>query len=303
MTMNRRARTITAAVLATFTLTACSGAEPKGESASNGAEENADLIATTKVWADVASAVTGNEVDAIIEGDAVDPHHFEPTAMDLARISKATTVVANGGAYDASLYTVADQDKIVHAIPLLTGAEAEHDGHAEQLHHNPDELEHAWFAPEKVRQVARGVKERAGGDDGVVDKRIGEIEATLASVKHVHVAMTEPIAAGLIWGTELHDITPEEYAKASLDHQEPSAAAVAEFLQQIERRDVDILFVNPQSENSATQRLVDAAKANNVPIVEIRETPPAGQNFLDYLEMIVGQVAEIAANAEPALTH
>lgn len=297
MTMNHRARTITAAVLATFTLTACSGAEPKGESASNGAEENADLIATTKVWADVASAVTGTEVDAIITGDAVDPHHFEPTAMDLARIAKAKTVVANGGAYDASLYTVADQDKIIHAIPLLD-THNDH-AHTDHLPDSLDELEHAWFAPEKVRQVASQVKERVGGDDGAVDKRMREIEASLASVKHVHVAMTEPIAAGLIWGTELHDITPEEYVKASLNHQEPPASAVAAFIQQLEQRDVDMLFVNPQSENSATQRLVDAAKANNIPIVEIRETLSAGQNFLDYLEMIVGQIADVAAHAEP----
>ncbi len=307
MITNRRARTATAVALTALTLTACSGTEPKGDSAPNGdAAEIAGIIATTKVWADIASAVTGTEVDAIIEGDAVDPHHFEPTAMDLARVKKAGTVVANGGAYDASLYTVTDQDKIIHAIPLLDA----HDDHTHEDHahtdHLPDsldELEHAWFAPEKVRQVASQVKERVGGDDGAVDKRMREIEASLASVQHVHVAMTEPIAAGLIWGTELHDITPEEYVKASLNHQEPPASAVAAFIQQLEQRDVDMLFVNPQSENSATQRLVDAAKANNIPIVEIRETPPAGQNFLDYLEAIVGQVADIAAHAEPKPHH
>ena len=73
-----------------------------------------------------------------------------------------------------------------------------------------------------------------------------------------------------------------------------SAAAVAAFLDQIERGDLDVLFVNPQSTNSATQRLADAATANNVPVVEIRETPPSGQNFLDYLEHVVDQIADTA---------
>lgn len=259
------------------------------------------MIATTNVWADVASAVTGEDVDAIITGDAVDPHHYEPSAKDLSRIKGADTVVANGGAYDAALYTAAEQDRIIYAIPLLDEHEA-HEAHEHDQAHMPDsldELEHAWFSPEKVLQVAEDIANRTGGDASDVKQRIGDIQSKLNAVPHVHIGMTEPIAAGLVWGTELHDTTPEEYVKASLNHQEPSASAVAAFLEQIERGGLDMLFVNPQSTNSATQRLADAAKAHNVPVVEIRETPPAGQNFLDYFEEIVGQITDIAAHAEP----
>ena len=145
--------------------------------------------------------------------------------------------------------------------------------------------------------------QRTGGDAGVVDTRIAAIEEKLASVPHVHIGMTEPIAAGLVWGTELHDITPEEYVKASLNHQEPSAAAVSAFLNQIKQGDLDMLFVNPQSTNSATERLAAVAQMKNVPIVEIRETSPAGENFLDYFEKIVDQIVEIANNAEPSFHH
>ena len=272
-------------------------------SESNGASDS-DIIATTNVWADVASAVTGSEVDAIITGDAVDPHHYEASAKDLAAIKQANTVVANGGAYDAALYTAAEQDRIIYAIPLLDEHEAhEHDHDHAHMPDSLDELEHAWFAPEKVLQVAEDLADRTGGDASDVKQRIGDIQSKLNAVPHVHIGMTETIAAGLVWGTELHDITPEEYVKASLNHQEPSAAAVAAFLEQIERGELDMLFVNPQSTNSATQRLADAAKAHNVPVVEIRETPPAGQNFLDYFEEIVGQITDIAAHAEPTGHH
>ena len=152
-------------------------------------------------------------------------------------------------------------------------------------------------------QVAEDIADRTGGDASDVKQRIGDIQSKLTAVPHVHIGMTEPIAAGLVWGTELHDTTPEEFVKASLYHQEPSASAVAAFLEQIERGELDMLFVNPQSTNSATQRLADAAKAHNVPVVEIRETPPAGQNFLDYFEEIVGQITDIAAHAEPTSHH
>ena len=265
--------------------------------------DNAEIVATTNVWADVASAVTGSDVDAIITGDAVDPHHFEPSAKDLARIKGANTVVANGGAYDAALYTAAEQDRIIYAIPLLDEHDHEHAHDHAHMPDSLDELEHAWFAPEKVLQVAEDIADRTGGDASDVKQRIGDIQSKLNAVPHVHIGMTEPIAAGLVWGTELHDITPEEYVKASLNHQEPSASAVAAFLEQIERGELDMLFVNPQSTNSATQRLADAAKEHNVPVVEIRETPPSGQRFLDYFEEIVDQIADIAAHAEPTGHH
>ena len=275
-------------------------------SCSSDTVDNAEIVATTGVWADVASAVTGEDVDAIITGDAVDPHHYEPSAKDLSRIKGADTVVANGGAYDAALYTAAEQDRIIYAIPLLDEHEAHDHEHAHDHDHmldSLDELEHAWFAPEKVLQVAEDIADRTGGDASDVKQRIGGIQSKLNAVPHVHIGMTETVAAGLVWGTELHDITPEEYVKASLNHQEPSASAVAAFLEQIERGELDMLFVNPQSTNSATQRLADAAKAHNVPVVEIRETPPAGQNFLDYFEEIVGQITDIAAHAEPTDHH
>lgn len=298
---NRFHLTPVAAVAATVLVGALGGCS----SESNGAN-GSGIIATTNVWADVASAVTGSEVDAIITGDAVDPHHYEPSAKDLSRIKEADTVVANGGAYDAALYTAAEQDRIIYAIPLLDEHEAHDHEHAHDHAHMPeslDELEHAWFAPEKVLQVAEDIADRTGGDASDVKQRIGDIQSKLNAVPHVHIGMTETIAAGLVWGTELHDITPEEYIKASLNHQEPSAAAVAAFLEQIERGELDMLFVNPQSTNSATQRLADAAKAHSVPVVEIRETPPAGQNFLDYFEEIVGQITDIAAHAEPTGHH
>jgi len=296
--------------LAAIAATALAGSVLAGCSSESNDASGSDMIATTNVWADVASAVTGEDVDAIITGDAVDPHHYEPSAKDLSRIKEADPVVANGGAYDAALYTAAEQDRIIYAIPLLDEYEAhDHEHGHEHAHdhaHMPDsldELEHAWFAPEKVLQVAEDIADRTGGDASDVKQRIGDIQSKLNAVPHVHIGMTETIAAGLVWGTELHDITPEEYVKASLNHQEPSASAVAAFLEQIERGELDMLFVNPQSTNSATQRLADAAKAHNVPVVEIRETPPAGQNFLDYFEEIVGQITDIAAHAEPTGHH
>lgn len=183
-------------------------------------------------WLDVLYAETSfspsGHLEAVINGTDIDPHHFEPSAKDLARVREAGTLVANGGPYDASLYTVAEQDRIIHAVPLISKEEAEahkhahehgeeghdheghehgehghegheHEGHGHDHSHgipdDPNELEHAWFSPEKVKEVAAAVKEKVGGSTEDVDKRMGAVEEKLAALPHTHIAMTESIAA------------------------------------------------------------------------------------------------------------
>lgn len=102
-----------------------------------------------------------------------------------------------------------------------------------------------------------------------------------------------------MWGTELHDITPEGYLLSALNENEPSASDIAQFLELIDSGNLDFLVVNPQSTNSATERLADAARKKNLLIVEIRETPPDGVNFLDYFEQIVEEIAVIVDKSEP----
>jgi len=330
--LHRPATVVAAALLAGASLSACSSDSADTSATGTDTADSSDVLATTPVWADVAAAVTGNDVEAVINGTDIDPHHFEPSAKDLARVREAGTLVANGGPYDASLYTVAEQDRIIHAVPLVSKEEAEahkhahehgeeghdheghehehgehsheghdheghdHDGHDHGHSHgipdDPNELEHAWFSPEKVKEVAAAVKEKVGGSTEDVDKRMGTAEEKLAELPHTHIAMTESIAAPLVWGTELHDITPEGYMKAAINEAEPSVQDVAAFIEEIEAGHVDVLIVNPQSTNSATEQLANAARENNVPIVEMRETPPEGVNFLDYFDQVVDELVE-----------
>ena len=318
-TTRRTAAAIAALTLAGSGLAACndSSNDPAASGSTDGAADSSDVLATTSVWADVASAVTGNDVDSVIKGTDIDPHHFEPAAKDLAHVREAGTLVANGGAYDASLYTVTEQDRIIHAVPLVSKEEAEahmhahehgeegHDHsheHGEEGHDHShgemdiDDLEHAWFSPAKVKEVAAAVKEKVGGSTDDVDKRMAANEEKLAELPHTHIAMTEAIAAPLVWGTELHDVTPEGYMKAALNESEPSVQDIAEFIDEIEAGHIDMLIVNPQSTNSATEQLANAARENDVPVVEMRETPPEGVNFLDYFDQVVNELAETVQN-------
>lgn len=275
-----------AAVAFALTLTACGAqdAEPDGAQGSGETGDGA-MVATTQVWADVASAATGNEVEAIIDNPSTDPHEYEPTAADLAKIAQAGTVIANGGAYDAALYTAA-KGTLVTALPPAEAHDHDHE-HGEHKHAHGEENEHIWYSTEAIRDVAS----QLGGDS--LDEKLAGIDASLAALPEAKVVQTHPIADAIVEESALHDATPESYRHATLNHSEPSAAAVAEALEAV--KDADILINNSQSPNAVSERLVAAAKEAGVPVVDITETPQGGTNFFDYFQEILDQLNAAAA--------
>ncbi|CAM4384682.1 MULTISPECIES: metal ABC transporter solute-binding protein, Zn/Mn family [Corynebacterium] len=282
----------------TLTLTACGtqGSESSGDATTGASDEGSDaaaMVATTQVWADVASAVTGDEVPAIIDNPSTDPHDYEPTAADLAEIAQANTVVANGGAYDAALYNAAKGNLITALEPTEAhdhdhehGHEHEH-GEEGHEHEHGEENEHIWYSTEAIRSVA----EQIGGNP--IDDKLAGIDESLAALPEARVIQTHPIADAIVEESALVDDTPESYRHATLNHSEPSAAAVAEALEAI--KDADILINNSQSPNAVSERLVAAATEAGVPVVDITETPQDGKNFFDYFQEVLDQLNAAAA--------
>lgn len=287
-----------AAVAFALTLTACGAQDPEtsGAGADDTGTNSGDgaMVATTQVWADVASAATGDEVEAIISNPSTDPHEYEPTAADLAKIAQAATVVANGGAYDAALYNAAE-GTLITALPPAEAhehgdhedAEGEHGDHDHGEHEHGEENEHIWYSTEAIRDVA----EQIGANS--LDDKLAGIDESLANLPEANVIQTHPIADAIVEESALVDATPESYRHATLNHSEPSAAAVAEALEAI--KDADILINNSQSPNAVSERLVAAAEEAGVPVVDITETPQNGKNFFDYFQEVVDQLNAAAA--------
>ncbi|MDY5785284.1 metal ABC transporter solute-binding protein, Zn/Mn family [Corynebacterium sp.] len=302
-----RPRLAAVAVTSALALGACS-AQGGDTQTTTEASTRTDIVATTIVWADVASSVVGEDVTAIISNSSVDPHEYEPTAADRAAIESAEIVVANGGAYDAALYSAADPSHVISALPL-TGPhshaddEAEHDDehgdehadeHGDEHDHDHDAPEHSWYSTETVNRVGQLIAERTNGDTADLDARLAPIKEAVNNLPAARVAQAHPIADALIEESALISATPDAYRAASLSHIEPSGAAVAEFIDAIKDGSVDILIASPQSAPGSEQRIVDAARAAGIPVVEVYETPPNGQNFFDYFASIVEEISRAA---------
>ncbi|MFE4500369.1 metal ABC transporter solute-binding protein, Zn/Mn family [Rhodococcus sp. NPDC056743] len=304
----RIAALATISVAAAMALTAC-GSEKTGD-------EGISVVASTNVWGNVAQAVAGDAltVTSIIDEPSADPHSFEATPAQAAKITDASLVVYNGGGYDQFVTDILDagkgDQKTVNAYDLLDGgihagetAGESHDGHTHGAVN-----EHVWFDIPTVDAVAHSVAEQLGALDPdnastyeanaqAYSQKLAGITAVTDSIAAAHggesVAQTEPIAHYLLVAAELKDATPEEFTSAIEDGNDPSPAAIAATRQLLSDKAARALVYNTQTQDKVTQDMRSTAEKAGVPVVEVTETLPEG---LDYIQWQT-QTAESLANA------
>ncbi len=111
------------------------------------------------------------------------------------------------------------------------------------------------------------------------------------------VVSTEPVAYYALRNAGITDKTPETFADAVEEGDDPSPADVAAMLDLVNAREVSAVVVNTQTETSATKQISDAARQASLPLIEVTETLPEG---LDYLGWQRATVDEIAAQLDSA---
>ncbi|TWT25526.1 ABC transporter substrate-binding protein [Corynebacterium canis] len=295
--MIRRLLSITAAA---FLAVACTPSSQTDSTGSTGAESTSamatnavEIVTSTQVWADIAEKVAPDaHITPIITGQDSDPHSFEPAAADLAKAKEADIVVVGGGGYDAWLYKAVDEEKIVHALPLVDGhdhaAEHSHEDH-EHADHDHAANEHVWFDVHAVTDLATelAAKIKQADPDAKttpeeVEKSLEKVHDTVHALPKVKVAQTHPIADLLVAHSELEDVTPEGYHHSALEEAEPSAADVAAFLDELKKGEIKVLIDAPQTATDTTRRLRAAAEEAGIKVVDVYELPAKGENYFDY---------------------
>lgn len=314
----RTALAASAAVGLTMGLAACSddSANADGNGGDAGSGDTVKIVTSTKVWADVAQAVVGDaegvEVEPIIASNDTDPHSYQPTAADMALVEQADVLLAGGGHYDAWLTEAASSDS---AAIILTASDGdsfdghghgeeghEEEGHAEEDHeghdHSTEVNEHIWYDTDAVKSVASTLASEInahwdiGASDEDVVKRLDEIDERKAKLPKSTTAQTHPLADDILAGTKIVDDTPEGYRRATLSESEPSAADVAAMLETIESGNLDFLIDAPQTRDQVFERLVKAAQAKGLRIVNVYESPGANESFFDLYDRILDDLEQ-----------
>lgn len=302
-------------MLAAAGLAGCSS--DGGDADSSGPE----IVASTNVYGSLAEIVAGEHgsVESVIDDPSADPHSFEASPADAAKITQADLVVYNGAGYDEfvdqALENASDIATLqgVDAFTEATGTEVEAHSHGAGDHdHGEDEghdhshgeddegstnNEHVWYSLPAMSTLAENIAEElatlnpaeadyyrenaAGLADSLDELHTRGAEAFGA--EHVHYLQTEPIGGHMFDDFDAHDMTPAGFTSAIEEGSDPSAADFAEMRELAGSDEVAILIVNPQTQTSATEDIADAAEAAGTPIVEFTETLPDGTGFEEWM--------------------
>jgi ABC-type Zn uptake system ZnuABC Zn-binding protein ZnuA len=130
-----------------------------------GAGEKLRVVATTNIVGDVVEEIGGGQVEiSVLLPLGVDPHSFEPTPQDVAVVSEADVVFANGAGLEQFLEPLLDSagaaDKVIF---LSSGVElfyAEDEGESDKSQGGDDVHEadpHTWTDPGNVAVWVRNI--------------------------------------------------------------------------------------------------------------------------------------------------
>ena len=273
-----------------------SGGEPGGSAtASAGAKDSCDttftVVASVNQWGSLAQQLGGScaEVTSLINSTSADPHDYEATPADLAKLTKADVVVLNGAGYDGwaeKAQLDKDRQRIVNVGDLMGITATEEHSHEHEEggegeeghhhHHHGSTNPHVWFSPEAVLKAAEAINDAYVAEAGENSKTAATVQrhfnewngeyaefvalvnkGRAAGVERNYVA-TESIISYLLDYIGATDRTPETYTNAMNSEAEPSAADLKNAMDIVAGDDVDILVVNPQEMGGFAKKLNEA---------------------------------------------
>lgn len=297
--MHRIAR-IAIAALASVGMLASVAACGSGQSTS---EKNGtiEVAASVNQWGTVAKALGGDNVNvtSIINSTNVDAHDYEPTTSDIAKLQKAQVIIVNGAGYDAWAVKAAQT-----ANAIIVNA-------AEIGGVNDGENPHVWFSADVRKAVAQAITEayeqadaaKKNDFDKMNDQWTAEennVESKIAEVKQktdgLAYAATESVASYLAEDMGLADATPSGYARATANESEPTPTDIKQFTDALKADEIKLLVVNTQEESELTDKITDAAKSVEVPMVELTEQMPEQYDSLTaWMEGLVDAFSQAIA--------
>ncbi|WP_107984686.1 metal ABC transporter solute-binding protein, Zn/Mn family [Rhodococcus sp. OK519] len=294
---SRTAAAALGAALAAVALTAC-GSNP-------GSDGQIRVVTSTNVWGSVAQAVAGDrlEVTSIVNEPSADPHSYEASPSDAAKITDASLVVLNGGGYDQFVEDVLESTgpkPTVDAFDLYeerTGTHATESAEEHAGHSHGSINEHVWYDIPTVDATANAIAAELGkldpeGADTYLRNaetfrsRLRQVSETTASIAAAHhdapIAQTEPIAHYLLQAATLKDLTPPAFTGAIENGTDPSPASIAQTRELLADKKVLVLVYNSQTVDKVTENIRETAENAGVPVVEVTETLPEGMDFVQW---------------------
>jgi zinc/manganese transport system substrate-binding protein len=283
-----------------------------GCSTTEATDTRPSIVATTSVWADVASQIAGDkfQVSALISKPSQDPHSFEASARDQLAVSESSIFIVNGGGYDEFATKLASAANIVPFDVFENHESAHGDEHAGEVvdehAHGHDGSDHIWYDLHVVEATAAELAEKMTAiqpeNQAVFEENynkfaasIEELEARAAKITNkLSYLEAHPLAALLFEELAFENLTPEGFAEAEEAELEPSPLIMSEAKELIAGGKLDFIAVNRQASSSSLEQLIAVADENSVPVLNFDELLPEGSNYQQWMASILEEIETVS---------
>ncbi|CAM3214695.1 metal ABC transporter solute-binding protein [Leuconostoc rapi] len=269
------------------------GASPKSNT------DKLTIVASTDFYAEIAQTVVGNHgtATAIIKNANVSPEDYEPTTTVAKKVSGADIALANGLGYDSWLNKLAKTSKNTQLIRIGENVLKKKSGI------NP----HLWNNPETMTKTAQYLADTLSKKDPThkkdyqanAKKYIASLKPVTALIndlkKESHnqsVAQTEPVFEYMLTALG-YKVMDTDFSEAIEEGNDPSPATLTNLKSAITDHKIAFLVNNKQTTSTTVSNLVSLAKENDVPVINVTETIPNGDNYVTWKLSELKQIQKI----------
>ena len=251
-----------------------------GSPASSSTTTTLQVIAAENFWGSIAGQIGGSRVSvtSIVTNPNADPHGYETSTKDARAFATADYVILNGAGYDDWGSKMLDANPAPNRKVLTV---------AGLLHKKAGDNPHFWYNPDWVEQVADRITADYQALDAADSSYFSEERTALgAALQPYHdrvekiraafggaaVGATESVVVYLAQALGLNLISPPDFMKAVSEGNDPPAASVARFQDQLSNKQIRLLLYNVQTASNVTDSLKRLAATNGIPVVGVSET-------------------------------
>ena len=254
-----------------FATTACAATSPAETEPDNKTSVPAptgpiNVVVSLNQWGSLAAELGGDDVEvtSIVNSTNVDAHDFEPKTSDVAKLSKAQIIVANGAGYDSwATKSMTKTTNIVSAASVMGAVEGD----------NP----HLWFSKDARSSMATAIT-----------------DAYIKALPSKKKAFQKRLKA---WQADEKSLetwaSPKGYTRSTASGGEPAPADRQSFQKLIEDKGVDVLVNNTQEASDATNMITGAAGRADVPVVDVSEQMPKDADTLNaWINQLINTIID-----------
>ena len=250
------------------------------------------VVAAENFWGSLVSQVGGSHVQvlSIVSDPNADPHEYESNANNARAVALANYVIENGAGYDSWMDRLVGAGsnpnrKVLNVADLLGKKEGD----------NP----HFWYNPAYVNQVTLRMEQDLIALDpantSYYEAQYKTLQTSLASYQNritiigqefpnTKVAATEDIFSYLADAAGLDLVSPPAFIQAVAEGNDPPAASVVEFENQLTGGGIAVLVYNEQTVTPLTENMKKLAADQGIPVVGVTETiQPPDVSFEDWM--------------------